>query len=102
MEVLVVEDDPAVRLAFSRALVRAGFTVRTAENGWAALGVLSDPGEEPRVIVCDLQMPILDGMGLYLRLRESSPRFAERMLFVTGSAREESTTLRKAGRPYLS
>src|SRR6266849_10287706 len=102
MEVLVVEDDPAVRLAFSRALVSAGFRVRTAENGWEALGVLSDQREEPRVIVCDLHMPILDGMGLYLRLRESSPRFAERMLFVTGSAGEAAATLRRAGRPYLS
>lgn len=102
LDVLIVEDDPVVRLTYAKALVQAGFAVRTAENGLVALGVLSTPGQAPRVVVCDIHMPILDGIGLYRRLRNHSPQLAERFLFLTGSVPEQAPVLVALGRPYLA
>jgi CheY-like chemotaxis protein len=38
MDVLIVDDDEAVRKAFSRALERAGYMVTAGENGMAEQG----------------------------------------------------------------
>jgi DNA-binding response OmpR family regulator len=57
--ILVVEDDPAVRVLLTEALRFAGFDVRSAAHGRDALVVLER--RRPRLILMDLDMPIMDG-----------------------------------------
>ena len=65
--VLVVEDDPDVRTALTRALSFEGYEVATASDGGRALEmVLNDP---PSVIVLDVMMPFVDGLETCRRLR---------------------------------
>jgi DNA-binding response OmpR family regulator len=66
-EVLVVDDEPAIRRALERALRLEGFTVRTAAGGRAALDAVSEAA--PDVIVLDIAMPDLDGVTVTSRLR---------------------------------
>lgn len=65
--VLVVEDEASLRALLSELLEEAGYAVRVAENGMAALAVLER--ERPRVVLTDYTMPGLDGPGLIERLR---------------------------------
>ena len=66
-KVLVVEDDPDVRAALTRALSFEGYDVAIAEDGGRALeAVLHDP---PSVIVLDGMMPFVDGLETCRRLR---------------------------------
>jgi CheY-like chemotaxis protein len=58
--VLIVEDDPDIRLLFSTALSVRGYEVATASNGDEALAALAS-GPLPTVIVADLHMPVMDG-----------------------------------------
>lgn len=58
--VLIVEDDPDIRLLFSTALSAHGYEVATASNGGEALAALAS-GPLPTVIVSDLHMPVMDG-----------------------------------------
>jgi CheY-like chemotaxis protein len=58
--VLIVEDDPDIRLLFSTALSIRGYQVDTASNGDEALAVLAS-SPLPTVIVADLHMPVMDG-----------------------------------------
>lgn len=101
MDVLIVDDDPKVLEAHAKVLERAGFMVTAADNGLAALAELQQ--HTYRVILCDIQMPFLEGKSFYHQLQEALPSMARRVIFVTGWAQEARTQrfLRKAGRPYL-
>src|SRR5689334_8810630 len=67
--ILIVEDEPNVRLVFRAALVSKQYTLSTAEDGETALRYL---GSSPvDLILLDLQMPRMGGMELLRRLRDS-------------------------------
>ncbi|HKE97492.1 MAG TPA: response regulator transcription factor [Actinomycetes bacterium] len=66
-DVLVVDDDPAIREALERALRLEGFAVRVAAGGQEALGAAA--GRPPDVIVLDIAMPDVDGVTVTQRLR---------------------------------
>jgi DNA-binding response OmpR family regulator len=64
--ILVVDDDPHIRNLLRRVLTRAGYDVEQAEDGVAALGQIAT--HAPDLILTDVQMPRLDGIGLASRL----------------------------------
>jgi two-component system NtrC family response regulator len=59
--VLLVDDDKNFRKVTAYALEEAGFQVSTAANGRDALDSLAS--DSPEVILCDLNMPTMDGMA---------------------------------------
>jgi CheY-like chemotaxis protein len=62
--VLVVEDDVDILRAIVQVLEDEGHTVRTAENGRAALEALRTPDANPPcVILLDLMMPVMNGQA---------------------------------------
>lgn len=67
--VLVVEDDQPLNDAYKLILEGAGHTVHTAGNGEEALRVVETI--EPDIILLDLRMPVLDGIGF---LEEYEPK----------------------------
>jgi CheY-like chemotaxis protein len=64
---LLVEDEPDVQLIARASLRRAGFEVRTANNGREALAALS--ADLPCVVVLDWFMPELDGADTCLAIK---------------------------------
>ena len=82
LRVLVVEDEPALAVAVSEALVDAGFTVDRAADGEEGLTRLTEARYD--LIVCDLKMPRIDGMQFYRAMAAATPELARRVIFVTG------------------
>ena len=69
-EVLVIDDDPAVRCCLTHLLERAGHTVAAAGDGRQALDYLrSNP--PPRLILLDLAMPVMDGREFLVRQQQA-------------------------------
>ena len=69
--VLLADDEDALRFLMGRQLRKAGHDVTLAEDGLVAAGYLET--EEPfDVVVSDVKMPRLDGMGLLAWAREAS------------------------------
>jgi two-component system response regulator MprA len=66
-KVLIVEDDPDVRTALTRALSYEGYDVTTAGDGGRGLEAVSH--ESPDAIVLDVMMPFVDGLEMCRRLR---------------------------------
>src|SRR3954469_18991657 len=81
--VLVVDDRPDVRLSLLYMLQASGFDVAEAEDGQKALSRLSE--ESFDVILADLSMPVLDGLGL-IRIVRDRPRPRPVLIAMTGSA----------------
>ncbi len=67
--ILVVDDEPQVRKLLETFLVRAGFSVRIAEDGLQALECLRE--EIADLVITDVTMPNLNGLELTRRLRAS-------------------------------
>src|SRR4051794_13429374 len=67
--VLVVDDEPNVRLMFRTTLEAAGYAVAESGDGEEALAALR--ATPVNLILLDLLMPQLDGMGTLRRLRET-------------------------------
>jgi two-component system response regulator MprA len=65
--VLVVDDEAVIREFLSDVLVSAGYTVTEASDGMAALEAVER--QRPAVVLTDIRMPRLDGIGLVERLR---------------------------------
>lgn len=73
--VLVVDDNPMFCRVLERLLKREGVVVSCAEHGGRALEMLvSLTGFLPKVIICDLHMPTMNGKEFVTRLR-SEARF---------------------------
>jgi DNA-binding NtrC family response regulator len=60
--ILIVDDEANARAALSEILHQEGYTTDTAADGFKALGKLAD--FSPDVVLTDLKMPGLDGIGL--------------------------------------
>ena len=79
--VLVVEDDPAMMVALRDILVAAGYRVRTAANGTAALEVMAE--ERPSLILSDVSMPVMDGIQLFGAVRKQPGGLGIPFVFLT-------------------
>jgi DNA-binding response OmpR family regulator len=68
-EILIVDDEPNVRLVFRTALESAGYSVTPAEDGEQALTLLEDAPFD--LVLLDLLMPGMGGMEVLERLRDA-------------------------------
>ncbi|HEX7842564.1 MAG TPA: response regulator, partial [Kofleriaceae bacterium] len=86
--VLIVDDSPIVRDLLSELLSSVGLEVRTAGDGAAALQALTDHPVD--LIVCDVEMPVMDGFELLRRLRDRAERVPVVMVTTRGSVADRS------------
>jgi DNA-binding NtrC family response regulator len=86
-KLLVVDDESNLRLVVQKELSRQGHDVETASDGEAAWELIEH--EDFDVVLCDINMPRLDGIGLLRRLRERSQNPPE-VIMLTGQATVES------------
>jgi CheY-like chemotaxis protein len=81
--VLVVEDEDALRAAIRRLLQDEGYNVLEAQNGAAALQLLSGPGADAvALVLTDLRMPVMDGRQLAAALARAQPSLP--IVFMSG------------------
>lgn len=73
LTVLVVDDDPMIRMLLERRLPAFGFTVLTATHGGEALDVYQNDGDAIAVVLLDVQMPEMDGPQAVFALRQLNP-----------------------------
>jgi two-component system, OmpR family, response regulator MprA len=67
MQILIVDDEPAVRSSLSRALQLKGYGIGTASDGGEALALAR--GARYDAVVLDVMMPGIDGIEVCRRLR---------------------------------
>lgn len=68
--VLIVDDEPMARTLLRLMLVRAGFNVAEAEDGFDALDKVRK--NRPDIVLLDVMMPGMDGFAVCERLRNDA------------------------------
>ena len=86
-KLLVVDDENNLRMVVQKEMSRQGHEVETASDGEAAWELLEQ--QDFDVLLCDINMPRLDGIQLLRRLREKSQNPPE-VIMLTGQATVES------------
>lgn len=81
--ILVVDDEPAVQHALSRALTLERYDVALSGDGGEALERMADSSYD--AVILDVSMPVLDGLEVCRRVREGGDRTPVLML----TAREQ-------------
>lgn len=94
--VLLVEDAPFLRYAFSRLLRMQGYDVREANDGREALDCIGD--YLPHLVLTDLMMPVMGGVELIGHIRADRRFDRVPIVAITADATEQAEQLaRKAG-----
>lgn len=83
-QILVAEDERAVREFVRRALTHRGHEVTLVEDGLAALDVLGS--NEFDLLLTDIVMPAMDGIALALKVARDKPDM--KILLMSGYAAE--------------
>ena len=93
LTVLVVDDEQFMRQLISLVLKEIGITkIVEARDGAHGLNTLAREEETPDIIICDLEMPGIDGFEFVKKLRAAkNPKFKDLpVLIVTGHADSEN------------
>jgi len=101
LRVLVVEDDVPIGRMLASILADEGYVVDLASDGLTALGKIE--AREYDLILTDLRMPELDGVGLYRELERRQPEVLRRVIVITGTSGhpEYQSFLEETKVPYL-
>jgi two-component system NtrC family sensor kinase len=100
-DVLVIEDEAALRSVFLEVLTINGHRATAAATGQAAMELLAR--ESFDVVVLDLRLPDVDGKAVWQWITRHRPALAERVVFMTGDTLSPGSRefLQRAGRPVL-
>jgi diguanylate cyclase (GGDEF)-like protein/PAS domain S-box-containing protein len=85
---LVIDDDGMVREMLRQGLERHGYLVATAEDGTRGLGQIDH--HAPDLLLLDIEMPGLDGMGVLRTLRQRFTPAELPVIMVTANAESDS------------
>lgn len=91
MHILVVDDDPVIRMSLRTILTAEGYKVTTAADGEEAVLKLSDIQFE--LLVCDIYMPHVDGLRLRNIVRAMPASAKLPILFVSGRDDAQTTNV---------
>ncbi len=97
--VLVIDDEPDLRLALQALLGRAGFAVEEAADGREGLRTLV--AAHPDVVLLDVEMPAMDGWDTLERIRELDEGVPVLMLTARSLEMEKVRGLRAGADDYL-
>ncbi len=86
--ILVVDDDPTVRMVAAAHLRQQGYAVASAENGALFLEVFQDIN--PDLIMLDVDMPVMDGFEACRTLRKAHSGKTIPVLMMTGLEGDKS------------
>jgi len=84
IHVLVVEDEAFIAEMLAEILAAEGYEVDVACNGRVALEKIGARAYD--LILSDLRMPELDGVGLYRELERQHPDLLRRLIVITATA----------------
>jgi len=81
--VLVVDDEPHIRIILQESLEMSGFEVLTARNGKEALEIYCENLPDIKLILTDISMPVMNGIEFRDRIHQLVPE--TKIIALTGN-----------------
>src|SRR2546428_3940140 len=88
--ILIVDDEPSIRLLFRSALQSLPARILEADNGLEAMSLIEQ--EKPALVVTDYAMPDWDGLEVCHQIRKRPDLQHIKIVLITGQARSEEHT----------
>jgi len=85
VKILVVDDQPGMRITLKGILTKKGYQVTVAEDGIQAIEAVKK--ENFRIIFMDVKMPGINGVEAFMKIKEINPKAT--VIMMTGFAVEE-------------
>ncbi|HEY4706450.1 MAG TPA: sigma-54 dependent transcriptional regulator [Thermodesulfobacteriota bacterium] len=98
-KVLVVDDEPAMRLAIEEALTRKGYGVVLAEDGRYGLERLKEGGFG--MVISDMNMPRLCGMELLKEIKKAAPRVPVLLITAYGTIQKAVEAVKEGAVDFI-
>lgn len=73
-KILVVDDEAPIRKVTRQTLEMNGYRVETAQDGAEAIAVYAEQKNSIQLVVTDMMMPVMDGLGTIQVLRKMNPK----------------------------
>ena len=99
-KILIVDDELNMRLVLQAMLKKEGYAVTTASNGMEALKILK--ADQMDIVVTDLKMPKLDGMGLLGEIIRDYPSIPVIIITAHGTIATAVDALKKGAFDYIT
>ncbi len=98
--VVVTDDEENVRVLLKELLEEEGYKVLTAKNGKEAVDIVSKI--EPDCVLLDVRMPVLDGMGAFLQIKDKNPHLPVIFITAYGSSEVAINAMKQGAYDYLT
>jgi two-component system response regulator AtoC len=98
--ILIVDDEPSIRMVLRAHLTRSGYQVTAAENGAEAIALLRN--EEFHLVVSDLKMPIVGGMKLLSHCQEVYPGLPVVLITAHGTVDSAVAAIKSGAHDYVT
>ena len=84
--ILIIDDDNVIASTMKEFLVTKGYSVQTSTDPISSFWLYSK--FHPDLVICDIDMPVMDGIEVLKRIREINP--AQKFIMVTGAFLDHS------------
>lgn len=98
-DVIVIEDDPDIAMLIAMVLSDFGYQVRLAGNGEEGLRLVDE--KLPDVILSDVEMPVLDGPGVAMRLLVTNAGRERIPVVIMSGLQDLPRIAARVGTPYV-
>ncbi len=100
LDILLVDDEPLIRLSVGDALRAAGHNVRLASDGAEALNLIAEKVYD--VVVTDVRLPRADGFTVFRKARQVSPATDVIIITAFGQVKDAVAALKDGAHDYLT
>lgn len=98
--ILIVDDEPSIRMVLRAHLTRSGYDVTATENGAEAIAMLRN--EDYHLVVSDLKMPVVGGMELLNHCNEAYPGLPVILITAHGTVDSAVEAIKKGAQDYVT
>ncbi len=98
-QILVIDDEPLMRDFLEETLLRAGYGVVTASDGVTGLGEIRSSSYD--LIITDIKMPGIDGIGLLEEVRKIQPDLVVILMTAYASVETAVQALKLGAADYI-